>query len=93
MGCGPGYQEHLQQSIFGNSQHEEGKYIYVYLFKSPRRRIPQTKTAKLLYSVLHSTFFPLFNIRFRFNAVGRFLTRRQFLLQLTALTRLEGPMW
>ena len=28
MGCGPGHQEHLQQSIFGKSQHEEGKYIY-----------------------------------------------------------------
>ena len=28
MGCGPGHQEHLQQSIFGKSQHWEGKCIY-----------------------------------------------------------------
>merc|ERR1712130_663253 len=32
-------------------------------------------------------------IDFRFNAVVRFLTRRRFSLQLTASTRLAGPMW
>merc|ERR1712130_993971 len=32
-------------------------------------------------------------IDFRFNAVARFLTRRRFSLQLTASTRLAGPMW